>query len=209
MRRKESMMVNQVGGGGYDVASMWQNLFKKIDTNGDDTLDKSELESIASNLGTSAADILTKLDSNQDGTIGKSEFEEALSKLREKHPPGPPPQANGGASPEDIFNQMDTDGDGTISKAELKSAMAQMVPGGLDVDKIFKEVDTDNDGVISRTESDVHMEKMKEKKEGPPPVSASSPASDGIGWESKMIEKLLSVYNVSANESTASKSSYA
>jgi Ca2+-binding EF-hand superfamily protein len=203
-------MVNQVGGGGYDAASMWQNLFKKIDQNGDGAIDKTEMESIVSKNGVSVEDIFSKLDSDQDGTIGKSEFEAALSQLRSQHPPGPPPQANGAANPEDVFNQMDANGDGTISKDELKSAMAQMGPAGLDVNEIFKEVDTDNDGVISRSESDAHMEKMKEeKKGGPPPEFAPENSSNAVSWESRMMGMLLSAYDASASESAESKSSYA
>jgi Ca2+-binding EF-hand superfamily protein len=201
------MMVNQVGGGGYDVTSMWQNLFKKIDKNGDGSIDKSEMAAVASKNGPSVEDIFSKLDSNQDGTIGKSEFGQALSKLRAQHPSGPPPQANGGAGPEDMFNQIDVNGDGTISKDELKSATANMGAADLNADQIFKQVDTNNDGAISRSESDAFMEKMK--KMGPPPESASSSANNGISWESKMIEKLLSAYNVNTDESANSKSSYA
>jgi Ca2+-binding EF-hand superfamily protein len=202
-------MVGAISGGGYDVTSMWQDLFKKIDTNGDGAIDKTEMGSVLSTNGPSVEDVFTKLDSDQDGAIGENEYETALSKLRPQRPPGPPPQVNGGASPEDMFNQIDADGDGTISKDEMKTAMAQMGPADFDVDKIFKEVDTDNDGVISRSESDAQMEKMKEKKEGPPPELAAGNSSNQVSWESKMIGMLLSAYDVSAKETDESKSSYA
>jgi Ca2+-binding EF-hand superfamily protein len=204
-------MVNAISGGGYDVTSIWQTLFNKIDQNGDGSIDKTEMESIRSKNGPSVEDIFTKLDSDQDGVIGKNEYEEALSKIRTQQPPGPPPTGNmGPPSPEEIFTKMDQDGDGSISKGELKSAMAQMSPNGPSVDEIFGEADTDNDGVISRSESDAHLEKMKEeRKGGPPPDLAMNNANDGINWETKMIERLLSSYDVASNEPAEPKSLYA
>lgn len=83
-------MVNAISGNGYDVTSIWQNLFNKIDTNGDGSIDKTEMESIVSKSGLSVEDIFSKLDTDQDGVIGKNDFEEALSKLRAQHPHGPP-----------------------------------------------------------------------------------------------------------------------
>ena len=204
-------MVNAVGGGGYDVTAMWQALFKKIDTNSDGSIDKTEMQSILSNDAASVEDIFTKLDSDQDGVIGKNEYEEALSKIRTQQPPGPPP---GGRmeppSPEEIFNQMDQDGDGSISKEELKSAMAQMSQNGPSVDEIFEEADTDDDGVISRAESDAHLKKMEEeRKGGPPPDLAMKDGSNELNWESMMIERLLKNYDLASSESTESKSLYA
>lgn len=203
IQRKEFFMVNAISGGGYDVASIWLNLFKKLDTSSDGTLDTNELASVAANLGTSAADIITTLDSDKDGVVGTSDFEAALSKLRAQQPPGPPPQAMG-PSPEDIFNKIDQNGDGSISKDELSSFMAQ---NNSDVDKIFKEVDTDNDGLISRSESDGHLEKVK--KEGRPQDSAVNNTSRELDWESKMFEKFLSSYDILSNGSAESTSLYA
>jgi Ca2+-binding EF-hand superfamily protein len=210
-RREEIIMVNAVSGGGYDVTSMWQDLFKKIDTNSDGSIDKTEMESILSKNGPSVEDIFTRLDSDQDGVIGKNEYEEALSKIRTQQPPGPPPGGRmGPANPEEIFSKLDQDGDGSISKEELKSAMAQMSQNGPSVDEIFKEVDTDNDGVISRAESDAHLEKMKEeRKGGPPPDLAMDDGSNGLNRESMMIERLLKSYDLASSESNESKSLYA
>jgi Ca2+-binding EF-hand superfamily protein len=197
-------MVNGIDSSGYDVTSIWQSLFNKIDQDGDGSIDKTEMESVLSKSGPSVEDIFSKLDTDQDGVIGKNEFEEALSKLREHHPPGPPPQANMGAGPEDMFNKIDQNADGSITKDELTSFMGQSAASS-DVDKIFKEVDTDNDGVISRSESDAHMEKMKEEgKGGPPPDFVASNANDDQDWEIKMIEKLLRGYDVASNGSTES-----
>jgi Ca2+-binding EF-hand superfamily protein len=210
-KREEIMMVNGVNGGGYDVTSIWQTLFDKIDQNGDGAIDKAEMESILSKNGPSVEDIFTKLDSDQDGVIGKNEYQEAPSKMRSQQPPGPPPVGHMGApSPEEIFNRMDQDSDGSITKEELKSVMAQMPQNGPSVDEIFEEVDTDKDGVISRSESDAHLEKMQEeRKGGPPPDLMMKKGSDGLNWESMMIERLLNSYDLASNESNESTPLYA
>jgi Ca2+-binding EF-hand superfamily protein len=200
-------MVNGINGSGYDVTSIWQNLFNKLDQNGDGSIDKTEMGSIASKNGPSVEDIFTKMDTDQNGAIGKNEFEAALSKMRANHPPGPPPQGNMGASPEDMFNKIDQNGDGSITKDELTSFMGE---NNQDVDKIFKEADTNKDGVISRSESDAYMEKMKEQRKSE--LSSDSAASNAIGnqdWEIKMMEMLLQGYDQTSNESAQSTSRYA
>jgi Ca2+-binding EF-hand superfamily protein len=203
-------MVSAVSAGGYDVTSMWRDLFKKIDTDGNGSIDKTEMGSVLSKNGPSVEDVFSKLDSDQDGTIGNNEFEEALSKLRAQRPPGPPPQAGAGAAPGDLFGKMDADGDGTISEAELKSAVSQMGPGGLDADKILKDVDTDGDAAISRSEHEAHMERMKEKqKAGPAPNFAAENSNSRVSWESRMIGMLLSAYDTSPSDSPETKSTYA
>jgi Ca2+-binding EF-hand superfamily protein len=204
-------MVNAIGGGGYDVASIWQTLFNKIDQNSDGAIDKTEMGSAVSVNGPSVEDIFSKLDTDQDGVIGKNEYEEALSKLRSQQPPPPPPPpANMGPDSEDMFSAIDQDSDGSISKDELSSFTVQ---NNQSVDKIFKEVDTDGDGGISQSESEAHMKKMQEKgKGGPSPDWAASNSSDLQDWESQMIEKLLQAYqanDVASNQSGETKSYYA
>jgi Ca2+-binding EF-hand superfamily protein len=204
-------MVDAISSSGYDVTSIWQALFSKIDQNGDGSIDKTEMGSAVSENSPSVEDIFTKLDSNQDGVIGKNEYEEALSKLRSHQPPPPPPSsAEMEKDSEDMFSKIDQNGDGSISKDELSSFMAQ---SNQDVDKIFNEVDTNGDGVISKSESDAHMKKMQEGgKGGPPQDSAMSTASDVQNWESQMFEKLLQAYqnyDTASNEPGETNSYYA
>jgi Ca2+-binding EF-hand superfamily protein len=214
---KEVSMVNQISGGGYDVTSIWQNLFNKIDQNGNGAIDKTEMGSVVSKNGPSVEDIFTKMDSNQDGVVGKNEYEEALSKLRAQQPPAPPPQGNmAPPSSEDIFNNIDQNGDGSISSDELSSFMSQNNSdvSASDVSKLLKEMDSNGDGSISQSELSGAMQTMAP----PPPDSAvSSTSTDSavnstsgdLNWESKMIEKLLNAYNAASNESDASKATYA
>ena len=203
-------MVSGISGSGYDVTSIWQNLFNKIDTNGDGTIDKTEMGAIVSKNGPSMEDIFSKLDMNQDGVISKNEYEEVLSKLCAQRPPPPPSQDNlMGLRNEEMFNKIDTNGDGSISKDELASFMGQSASSSA-VDKMFKEVDTNNDGVISQAESDDHLKKMQEKMNGETsPDSAAGNASNEQDWMTKMIEKLLTAYTAGSNGSSTFISSYA
>ena len=197
-------MIGGISGGGYDVTSIWQNLFKKIDQNGDGSIDKTEIESIVSKSDLNVEDVFTKLDTDQDGVIGQNEYQDALSKLQAQFP-HPPPEM--GKDPGDLFSKMDSDGDGSVSKAELTTFMGKDTSV---VDKILSEVDTDNDGVISRAESDAHLEKQKgERKAGPPPEFAMNQTDNQEDWETMMIQRLLNAYNVGSNETGGETSRYA
>ena len=215
-------MVSQISSGGYDVTSLWQTLFKTLETNSNNTLDTSNLASVAANLGSSATDVIVTLDSNQDGVAGISDFESALSKLRTQQPPGPPPQAMG-PSPEKMFKAIDQDGDGAISSDELSSFMTQNNSdvSTSDVSKLFAEVDSNGDGSISQSELSSYMQKMAPPP--PPEYAASGTSTDSaadststkstvdstssdLDWERKMMEALLNAYNQTSNQSDNSNS---
>jgi Ca2+-binding EF-hand superfamily protein len=215
-------MVSQISSGGFDITSLWQTLFKKLETNSDNTFDTSNFASLAANRGTSAADALVTLGSNQDGIVGTSDFESALSKIRTQHPPSPPPQAMG-PSPEKMFEAIDQDGDGAISSDELSSFMTQNNSdvSTSDASKFFAEVDSKGDGSISQSELVSYMQKMGPP---PPPDSAGSSTrtdstttststdsqvdstSSDLDWEKKMMEALLNAFNQASNQSGTANS---
>ncbi len=199
-------MVSEINSSSYNVSSLWQYLFNKIDQNADGSIDKTEMGSTVSNSSLSVEDVFVTLDSNQDGVIGKNEFEEVLSKLRSRQAPAPAPQDEARPSPEEMFNKMDANGDGSISKDEMESAPA---PNGVDVDKVFDEMDTNKDGLVSQSEMEAHMKEMGvEKTEGTTSDSAANQASEGQSWESKLLEALLSAYKDTSKEGTDSLSHY-
>ncbi len=89
------------------------DIFTKLDTNGDGSLDKAEFEAGRKAHGhgkpPSPEEVLSKLDTDGDGAISKAEFEAA-----------PKPPGHGG--PPDLaemLTKLDTDGDGKITKAEF------------------------------------------------------------------------------------------
>jgi Ca2+-binding EF-hand superfamily protein len=138
------------GCGGFNlpsVSEMRQQMFKRMDQDGDGVISKSECETAANamsqktGLSITADQMMSIFDLNQDGVITQSEQTEASPEW-EKHmaslmeeagmsPMGPPPPPPGMSSEisdlaDQIFAAMDTNGDGSISKTEYEAAMEQL-----------------------------------------------------------------------------------
>lgn len=115
-----------------------QDMFAKLDKNGDQTIDVVELQAgaPADGQGKDAATILKEADTSGDGTIDASENENFLSKLESSgkpsgpKPSGPPPGgapprgATGGSkeSEDQVYDARDTNRDGVVSLQELLAA---------------------------------------------------------------------------------------
>jgi Ca2+-binding EF-hand superfamily protein len=161
-------MTDRISGLGSAVASsmmqMWQDyLFKKVDSNSDGSIDKSEMEAVSQTEqnGTSIDQIFTSLDSNQDSLISMQEAEAGLSKMgqdmkKEGFPMGMGMKGRAGQNgSENMFDSLDADSDGYAGMEELTAVF------GNDASKIMNLVDTDGDGQISRAESDAHEAEKK------------------------------------------------
>jgi Ca2+-binding EF-hand superfamily protein len=115
-----------------------QEMFAKLDTNGDKKIDESELKAAipAKGNGKDAVTILKEVNTSGDGTIAAAENELFLSKMdvkvKKQGPPhgGPPPRgAGGGAKSVDnsttkVYDKLDTNMDGVVSLQELLAAAA-------------------------------------------------------------------------------------
>ncbi len=87
-------MINGIGsmGSSSSVSQIRMALFKKLDTNGDGVIDKTEMKaalatgkksSAVGKNGASLGQAFAKLDTNNDGVISQSEFDAALSKTQD------------------------------------------------------------------------------------------------------------------------------
>jgi Ca2+-binding EF-hand superfamily protein len=172
-------MVSNVSNSSYDrtamTSQMAQKMFKKIDSNSDGGIDKTELEAIAgSSSTTDISKLFSKMDANSDGKIDQSENESALQKLAQKMESAfsrmngaggmqkPPPDAS------TMFSKLDTDSSGGISEDEFSSIAKKGEGKGPE----FSSIDSDGDGSISETENEEFMKSM-----GPPP----GPPPSGMG----------------------------
>jgi Ca2+-binding EF-hand superfamily protein len=134
-----------------------QNLFSQIDSNGDGSIAKSELERAVTNAGgtTPAADALySLLDPNGTGSVNEQQFAQGLSQsLPHGHhhhgfgaPPASAPDSSStdtsdGSSADDALTALfDTDGGGP---GNSPTQIAQ---------NIFSSADTNGDGSITQTE---------------------------------------------------------
>ena len=123
-----------------------ENPFGKIDTNGDGSLDKTEIGSFADEISemggrsVDADELLSRLDANEDGLISQEEFDAG-------RPEGPPPggmmgmrgamgpggmQEGGMQGLLDMLNgletdSLDTNGDAVVDAEEAKSGIMSLI----------------------------------------------------------------------------------
>lgn len=146
-----------------------EEMFAKMDANGDDYVDKAEFSSFHQQLAGKANDadrleeMFAKIDSDGDGKISKAEDSAFLASMKNR--PAPPPQ--GGELEEsqlsEIFSAMDANGDGSVDKTELDSYLLKMTKATEsenNSNELFGKIDSDGDGKISKSENDSFIEQM-------------------------------------------------
>lgn len=162
------------------------DLFSKVDSNQDGSLDDSEVSAFTEKMSemtgqsADAAEMMALFDTDESGSVSESEF----SAARPQGPPPPPPSQMGGMSEDDPFSSVDEDGDGSISESELAAfteKMAEMTGQSVDATDMMASLDTDEDGTVSADEFKAG------KPQGPPPpppggmtVSESTNETSGI-----------------------------
>jgi Ca2+-binding EF-hand superfamily protein len=100
-----------------------EEMFAKMDTNGDGTIDKAEFAAFAppqgeksGRPGPSVDEMFAAMDSDGDGSITKTEMEA----FQKSHPR--PPKVDS----EQLFAQIDSDSDGSVTKAEFQAFLEQL-----------------------------------------------------------------------------------
>jgi Ca2+-binding EF-hand superfamily protein len=174
-------------------ADPFQQAFASIDTDGDDSISQSELETAVENAGGTAsqADTLyTALGGTDSSGISESQF---ASDAQAGGPPpgGPPPGGPGGASghhhhhhggssstdasdeASQLMRALDTNGDGTISESELSTALgspdgsAAAAAGSTgtspSTSAIFSAIDTNGDGSVTQSELTSYLQSLQQQ----------------------------------------------
>jgi Ca2+-binding EF-hand superfamily protein len=157
-----------VGAGGFTPAAIkqfQQNLFNQIDTNGDGSVSKTELEQAVTKAGggTQAADALySVLDPNNTGGFNEQQFAQVLPGsgfsdqmqaqmigYQAQGWPGASSAQPGGQLAQNLFSQIDSNGDGSISQSELEQAVTAAGGTKAGADALYAKLDPNGTGSVS------------------------------------------------------------
>jgi len=147
-----------------------QEMFNKLDTNGDGKIDQDELASVVDRinetqgLSLDVVDVLSQGDADGDGVLSQDEMDGVMETYAP--PQGAAPQMlngvagygeiNAASDASELFSKLDTDGDGKLSADEL-SALAQQLGQNVqlttDIEALMAEFDTDEDGALNEDET--------------------------------------------------------
>ncbi len=145
-----------------------QELFRKIDADGDNSISQAELQSAVTGAGgtTQGADALfAQLDTGKTGSVGSSQFISGFSALSFSAVNGQQlidaqAQATGGSTPQtpfaqftsQLFGKLDADGDGALTKSELEKAVTAAGGTAASADALYTQLDPDNTGSVSQSQ---------------------------------------------------------
>jgi Ca2+-binding EF-hand superfamily protein len=154
-----------------------QQAFSQMDSDGDGSISKSELETVVKSAGGTADEadtVYSAIGGTDTAGISQSQFGDAL-KAGGPPPGGPPPGSppdgtgpgkarsanDGSGSSTAVFNALDTNKDGTVSAAELTAGLEGSAQSSdasttkTDTPKssdTFASIDTNGDGGVSQDE---------------------------------------------------------
>jgi len=182
-----------------------EEMFAKIDSNGDGSIDRTEMQSFSEQISNQDGDAIdisqmfAEIDTDGDGAISQDEFLAAK-------PPAPPQGMGPGEppDPEKMFGDMDINGDGSITKDEMKSFMEKMPAHGgqtPDIDKMFSETDTDGDGKISKEEFVATETKRRQQMQAQIQIMMGQNQPDSNDAASYLLEALEDVEGGSLSQS--------
>ena len=138
--------------GGGQTNTLAQNLFSQIDSNGDGSISKSEMEQAVTAAGgtTQAADALySELDPNNTGSVSEQQFAQGLSSSSHHHHHhhggggggGSAAGSSGSSAADALTSLFNADGDDTAGTSPTQVAQ-----------NIFSQIDSNGDGSISQSE---------------------------------------------------------
>lgn len=183
-------------------------LMTKLDTNGDGTLDGSELHKgitsivqlpttmeFAQARNDSSNDNFAKLDTDGDGKLSKTEFSAG-------RPSGPPPANATSSSDSTTYDSLDTNKDGIVSAAEAAAGQANGT--GDTLQALLKAMDTDKDGKLSNTEADTFVQQVSTAVDT---LQKSSGSTDSIDLNQLAQQVLKQYTQVAAGSASATTGS--
>lgn len=173
------------------------DLFGKVDSDGDGAVSKTELQALleamsggtASQVGVSSDDVFSQLDADGDGSLTQAEFDagrpsgatgEAGGGMQAMGGMPPPPGGPGGASASanstTTYDALDTNKDGEVSLTERLAGSTSSVEQDA-ITALFNAIDTDGDASISASESKTFIDQLTSQLQQPPSQASTSDTS--------------------------------
>ena len=173
------------------------DLFGKVDSDGDGAVSKTELQALleamsggtASQAGVSSDDVFSQLDADGDGSLTQAEFDagrpsgaagEAGGGMQAMGGMPPPPGGPGGASASadstTTYDALDTNEDGEVSLTERLAGSTSSVEQDA-ITALFNAIDTDGDASISASESRTFIDQLTSQLQQPPSQASTSDTS--------------------------------
>ncbi|PJI96659.1 EF hand domain-containing protein [Acidovorax sp. 69] len=189
------------------TGSAGDDLFGKVDSNGDSTVSKTELQALleamsggtASQTGVSSDELFSQLDADGNGSLSQAEFDaarpsgtagEAASEvgggMQAMGGMPPPPGGPGGAgaasdSGSATYDPLDTNEDGVVSLTERLAGGRSSVEQDA-ITALFNRIDTDGDATLSASESKAFIDPLTSQVQ--PMTSTTSSTSSSNSKES-------------------------
>jgi Ca2+-binding EF-hand superfamily protein len=173
------------------MTQMRQQMFSKIDTDGDGKHSKEEISAMIANGpqgGPSVDEIFSRADTDGDGSISQIEFEADSTPDRQIQGSGFGGMGSVTSADflQQMFNKIDTNGDGALGTDEISQMVANGPQGGPSVADIFSESDTDGDGTISQAEFEAVQASKQQEQES----MAGMEAATSSDFQQQMFSKI-------------------
>ena len=173
------------------------DLFGKVDSDGDGAVSKTELQALleamsggtASQVGVSSDDVFSHLDADGDGSLTQAEFDagrpsgaagEAGGGMQAMGgmpaPPGGPGGASASADSTTTYDALDTNKDGEVSLTERLAGSTSSVEQDA-ITALFNAIDTDGDASISASESRTFIDQLTSQLQQPASQASTSDTS--------------------------------
>jgi len=192
-------------------------LFSKLDTKSQGYIEKTDLASAFSQIGSSDSssvdDVFAALDSDSDGKVTASEFSTVLSQLQEElesqfnqmrmqgmgghgpqgmggMPPPPPPSDDAGFTKDELSTQLE---EADSSDSERTSLISSIVDN-------FEAADTDGDGKVSFQEAMAYKESTSDDSATSAATTTASGNASNEAQIMRTIMQLMHAYDSGKDE---------
>jgi Ca2+-binding EF-hand superfamily protein len=223
---QEEIMVSSVNSSSTSYISQ---LFAKLDTKSQGYIEKSDLASAFSQIGSSSSDsssvddVFAALDSNSDGKVTESEFSTTLSKLQEELDsqfnsmrmdgyggaqgsggmsgmPPPPPENDSGFTKDELTSQLDEIGSTDSTRSSFISNIVNN----------FEAADTDGDGKVTFAEAQAYSNDSSSSSTSSSATSSTASTSTSTTSSSddaQLLKKIMQLMHAYGDASQSQQNS--